>query len=135
VLEMIASFKIKPERNHACIPIPLEATDFTLIDEWLDFIEKDPLKTTLVTLKSVSIMDEIQELSWSAMLQNRVPVLAIMAEHDRIVDNNKVMQFIRHLFSDEHRNRMVSLACGHAIQFEKTEEVATEILNFIRKNQ
>jgi pimeloyl-ACP methyl ester carboxylesterase len=106
-----------------------------LIDEWLDFIEKDPLKTTLVTLKSVSIMDEIQELSWSAMLQNRVPVLAIMAEHDRIVDNNKVMQFIRHLFSDEHRNRMVSLACGHAIQFEKTEEVATEILNFIRKNQ
>jgi len=81
VLEMIASFKIKPERNHACIPIPLEATDFTLIDEWLDFIEKDPLKTTLVTLKSVSIMDEIQELSWSAMLQNRVPVLAIMAEH------------------------------------------------------
>ena len=103
-------------------------------DEWLDFIDKDPLKTTLVTLKSVSIMDEIQELSWSAMLQNRLPVLAIMAEHDRIVDNNKVMQFIGHLFSGENRNRMVSLACGHAIQFEKTEEVATEILNFIRRN-
>jgi len=134
ILEMIASFKIKPERNHACIPIPLEATDFTLIDEWLDFIEKDPLKTTLVTLKSVSIMDEIQELSWSAMLQNRLPVLAIMAEQDRIVDNNKVTQFIGHLFSGGNRNRMVSMACGHAIQFEKTEEVATEILNFIRKN-
>ena len=99
VLEMISGFKLKPERNHACIPIPMEATDFTLVDEWLDFIEKDDLKTTLITLKSVSIMDEIQELSWFAMLQNRLPVLAIMAEHDRIVDNNKVLQFIGHLFS------------------------------------
>ncbi len=135
VLEMISALKLKPERNHACIPIPLEPTDFTLIDEWLDFIDKDHLKTTLVTLKSVSIMDEIQELSWFAMMQNRLPVLAIMAEQDRIVDNDKVLQFIGHLFSGENRNRIVSLACGHAMQFEKAEEVATEILNFIRKNQ
>ena len=45
-------------------PIPMEATDFTLVDEWLDFIENDDLKTTMITFKSVSIMDEIQELSW-----------------------------------------------------------------------
>ncbi|HUN54640.1 MAG TPA: alpha/beta fold hydrolase [Smithella sp.] len=133
VLNMIAALKLKPEREHACIPIPLEATDFTLNDEWLDFIEKDPLKIIMVTLKSVSIMDEIQEMSWLAMLQNRLPVLAIMAKNDRIVDNNKVTQFIGHLFSGENGNRMVSLDSGHAIQFEKTEEVATEILNFIRK--
>jgi pimeloyl-ACP methyl ester carboxylesterase len=112
----------------------MEATDFTLVDEWLDFIENDDLKTTLITLKSVSIMDEIQELSWFAMLQNRLPVLTIMAEHDRIVDNNKVRQFIGHLFSGENKNRMVSLASGHAIQFERPEEVATEILTFIGKN-
>jgi hypothetical protein len=29
---------------------------------------------------------------------------------------------------------MVSLASGHAIQFERPEEVATEILTFIGKN-
>jgi L-alanine-DL-glutamate epimerase-like enolase superfamily enzyme/pimeloyl-ACP methyl ester carboxylesterase len=133
VMEMVSGFKLKPDRDHACIPIPMEATDFTLVDEWLDFIENDDLKTTLITLKSVSIMDEIQELSWFAMLQNRLPVLAIMAEHDRIVDNNKVMQFIGHLFSGENNNRIVSLASGHAIQFERAEEVATEILTFIRK--
>ncbi|MEI7636797.1 MAG: alpha/beta fold hydrolase [Syntrophus sp. (in: bacteria)] len=135
MLGMIAEFKLKPDRDHACIPIPMEATDFTLVDEWLDFIENDDLKTTLITLKSVSIMDEIQELSWFAMLQNRLPVLAIMAENDRIVDNNKVLQFIGHLFSGENKNRMVSLASGHAIQFERPEEVATEILTFIRKNR
>ncbi|MCX5827806.1 MAG: alpha/beta fold hydrolase [Deltaproteobacteria bacterium] len=135
VMEMISGFKLKPDRDHACIPIPMEATDFTLVDEWLDFIEKDDLKTTLITLKSVSIMDEIQELSWFAMLQNRLPVLAIMAEHDRIVDNSKVLQFIGHLFSGENENRLVSLASGHAIQFEKAEEVATAILTFIRKHR
>jgi len=133
-MKMISEFKLKPERNQAGIPVPMEATDFTLVDEWLDFIESDDLKTTLITLKSVSIMDEVQELSWFAMLQNRLPVLAIMAEHDRIVDNKKVRQFIGHLFSGENKNRMVSLASGHAIQFERPEEVATEILTFIGKN-
>jgi len=80
-------------------------------------------------------MNEIQELSWFAMRQNRLPVLTIMAEHDRIVDNNKVLHFIGHLFPGENRNRMVSLASGHAIQFERPEEIATEILTFIRKNR
>jgi L-alanine-DL-glutamate epimerase-like enolase superfamily enzyme/pimeloyl-ACP methyl ester carboxylesterase len=133
VLEMIAEFKLKPKRNHACIPIPMEATDFTLVEEWLDFIEKDLLKTTMVTLKSVSIMDEIQELSWFAMLQNRLPILVMMGKQDRIVDNLKVLEFIGHLFQGENRNRLVMKESGHAIHFEKTEEVASEIANFIRK--
>ncbi len=133
ILKMISEFKLKPERNHACIPIPMEATDFTLVDEWLDFIDNDDLKTTMITLKSVNIMDEVQELSWFAMLQNTLPVLAIMAENDRIVDNKKVLQFIGHLFPGENQNRLVSLESGHAIQFEKPEAVATEILNFIQQ--
>jgi len=132
ILKMISEFKLKPERSHACIPIPMEATDFTLVDEWLDFIDSDDLKTTMITFKSVNIMDEVQELSWFAMLQNSLPVLAIMAKNDRIVDNDKVLQFIGHFFLGENQNRLVSLESGHAIQFEKPETVATEIFNFIR---
>ena len=131
--EILAEFKLKPERNHACIPIPMEATDFTLVDEWLDFIEKDHLKTTMVTLKSVSIMDEIQELSWGAIPQNHLPTLVMMGQQDRIVDNRKVLEFIGHLFQGKNRNRLVTVESGHAIHFEKTEEVASEIVNFIRK--
>jgi L-alanine-DL-glutamate epimerase-like enolase superfamily enzyme/pimeloyl-ACP methyl ester carboxylesterase len=131
VLKMISEFKLKPERAHACIPIPMEATDFTLVDEWLDFIDRDDLKTTMITLKSVNIMDEVQELSWFAMLQNTLPVLAVMAENDRIVDNKKVVQFIGHLFSSGNQNHIVSLQCGHAIQFESPEEVAREIVSFL----
>jgi L-alanine-DL-glutamate epimerase-like enolase superfamily enzyme/pimeloyl-ACP methyl ester carboxylesterase len=135
VMDMISEFKLKPERNHACIPIPMEATDFTLIDEWLDFIDNDDLKTTMITLKSVSIMDEIQELSWSAIPQNTLPTLMITANNDRIVDNNKVLQFIGHCFTGDNQNRLVSLESGHAIHFEKPKEVATEILDFIHQRK
>ena len=129
---MITEFKLKPEHDHACIPVPMEATDFTMVDEWLDFIEKDDLKTIFLNLKSARIMDEIQEMSWSAMLQNRLPVLAIMAEKDRIVDNNKVKQLLDHLFSGDTGNQLITLSSGHAIQFEKPREAALAILNFIR---
>ena len=51
-------------------PSPWRQPISRLVDEWLDFIDNDDLKTTMITLKSVNIMDEIQELSWFAMLQN-----------------------------------------------------------------
>ncbi|MDD4356095.1 MAG: alpha/beta fold hydrolase, partial [Smithellaceae bacterium] len=129
---MIAEFKLKPDYDHACIPVPMEATDFTLVDEWLDFIEKDDLKTIFLNLKSTRIMEEIQEMSRSAMLKNRLPVLVIMAEQDRIVDNNKVKQLLDPLFFDNKGNQLITLSSGHAIQFEKPEEAALAILNFIR---
>ena len=131
VFDMISEFKLKPDRNHACIPLPMEAIDFTFEEEWLDFIENDELKTTMVTLKTVSIMDEIQELSWSAMLQNSLPVLAILAKNDRIADNNKFQQFMGHMFSEGNQNRLVSFNSAHAIHFEIPVEVANEIFRFI----
>jgi L-alanine-DL-glutamate epimerase-like enolase superfamily enzyme/pimeloyl-ACP methyl ester carboxylesterase len=133
VFDMISEFKLKPDRNHACIPLPMEAIDFTFEKEWLDVIENDELKTTMVTLKTVSIMDEIQELSWSAMLQNSLPVLAILAKNDRIADNNKFKQFMGHMFSEGNQNRLVSFNSAHAIQFEIPVEVANEIFHFISR--
>ena len=133
VFDMISEFKLKPDRNHACIPLPMEAIDFTFEEEWLDVIENDELKTTMVTLKTVSIMDEIQELSWSAMLQNSLPVLAILAKNDRIADNNKFQQFMGHMFSEGNQNRLVSFNSAHAIHFEIPVEVANEIFHFISR--
>ena len=134
VLKMIFEFNLKPERQRACIPLPMEAADFTLVDEWLDFIENDNLKTTMITLKSLSIMDEVQELSWRAIPKINLPVLVITARNDRMVDNKQVQQFIRHLFTAyENQNRLISLKSGHAIQLERSKEVATELIEFIQK--
>ena len=132
IMDMISTFKLKPDRDFACIPVPMEATDFTLVDEWLDYIERDNLKTTFLTLKSARIMDEIQEMSWFAMMENRLPALVLIGEQDRIVDNRKVLQFLDPFFSGTSKNRILSLDCGHAIHFEKTREVASAIAGFIR---
>lgn len=131
-LGMISEFKLKPDPNHAYVPIPMESTDFTFEEEWLDFIEKDPLKTTMVTMKTVNIMDEIQELSWGAILQISLPTLVVLAENDRIVDNNKVRQFIGHIFSKGDWNRLVNINGSHAIHFEKPVELADELFGFIK---
>jgi L-alanine-DL-glutamate epimerase-like enolase superfamily enzyme/pimeloyl-ACP methyl ester carboxylesterase len=134
VLKMIFEFNLKPQRSRACIPLPMEASDFTLIDKWLDFIENDELKTTMITLNSLSIMDEVQELSWGATPKINLPVLAILAKNDRMVDNKKVLEFIRPIFTTKkNRHHLMSLESGHAIQFEKPEEVAAKILEFIQK--
>ena len=131
ISNMVAELKLKPDRTQAYVPIPMEAADFTLEDEWLDFIENDDLKTTMVTMKTAHVMNEIQELSWTAILQNMLPVLTILARNDRIVDNNKVQQFMGHMFSDKDRNRLVTFDSGHAIQFEMPEKIAAEIIRFI----
>ncbi len=132
LMDIIGEFKLKPERQHACMPIPMEGSDFTQVDEWLDYIDKDELKTTMITLNSASIMHEIQELSCFAILQNRLPLLALMAKKDQIVDNKKVLQLIGHMFEHGDMNRLAFLSSGHAVQFEKPKDVAMEIINFIQ---
>jgi len=132
ILDMISGFKLKPDRDQAYVPIPMEPTDFTHEENWLDFIKNDPLKTTKITMKTVHIMDEIQELSWSAILQNHLPTLAILAQHDRIVDNRKFREFTAHMFSSESRNRLVTLESAHAVQFEKPRELARQLFDFIQ---
>jgi len=135
MMEMVSEFHLKPERDHACIPIPMEPADFTLEETWLDYIDSDPLKTTKITLKSANIMDEIQEISWGAILTNTSPTLAILADRDRIVDNKKNIEFIGHQFTNTDRNTLKIIDTAHALQFEKPEEVAEHICHFLKKQQ
>ncbi|MEE8398532.1 MAG: alpha/beta fold hydrolase [Desulfobacterales bacterium] len=132
IFNMVSELRLRPDRSQAYVPIPMEGTDFTFDESWLDFIENDALKTTMVTMKTVYIMDEIQEISWQAIFQTSLPILTILAENDRVVDNNKTQQFIGHLFSGEGRNRLVTFESAHAIQFEVPDSIAGEILRFIR---
>jgi pimeloyl-ACP methyl ester carboxylesterase len=109
----------------------MQASDFTFAREWLAFIEEDPLKTTKITMKSALIMDEIQEMSWSAILAVKVPMFAILATQDRIVDNRKVTEYLTPLIESSPRNRLDIIEACHAIHFEKTDELTRTILSFI----
>ena len=99
----------------------------------LDFIDADALKTTEVTLKSVIVMDEVQERSWEAILGVRLPLFAMTATGDRIVDNQKVRGYLAPLLG-KPGNRSRRSTAGHAVQFERPDELAAALLDFIREH-
>src|SRR5262249_30191907 len=123
-------FNLAPGRDEPFAPIPLQATDFTLVPDGLDFIDADTLKTTEVTLKSVVVMDEVQERSWEAILGVRLPLFALTATQDRIVDNQKVRAYLQPLLG-RPGNRSTEIDAGHAVQFERAHELARALLQFI----
>ena len=131
VQALLTHFDLAPDRQESFAPIPLQAVDFTQAPDGLDFIDADTLKTTEVTLKSVIVMDEVQERSWEAILGVRLPVLAMTATADRIVDNHKVLLYLRPLLSLPG-NRFLEIDTGHAVQFERPDDLASTLLDFIR---
>ncbi len=131
VEKLLTHFELAPDRDESFAPIPLQATDFTQVPDGLDFIDADALKTTEVTLKSVLVMDEVQERSWEAILGVRLPLFAMMASEDRIVDNQKVRAYLAPLLAMAG-NRSMEIAAGHAVQFERPDELAAALLEFIR---
>jgi L-alanine-DL-glutamate epimerase-like enolase superfamily enzyme/pimeloyl-ACP methyl ester carboxylesterase len=130
VQALITHFALAPGREDSFAPIPLQATDFTQAPDGLDFIDADALKTTEVTLKSVIVMDEVQERSWEAILGVRLPLFAMTATGDRIVDNQKVRAYLEPLLAVPG-NRFMEIDTGHAVQFERPDELAAALLEFI----
>lgn len=112
------------------MPIPLQATDFTLSAGGLDFIDADALKTTEVTLKSVVVMDEVQERSWESILKIKLPMFVATATGDRIVDNHKVRTHLAPMFQTS-KNRLMEFETGHAVQLEQAEALSQALLDFI----
>jgi pimeloyl-ACP methyl ester carboxylesterase len=128
---LLTHFDLAPDREESFVPIPLQATDFTQAPDGIDFIDADALKTTEVTLKSVVVMDEVQERSWEAVLGVSLPVFVMMATADRIVDNQKVRAYLAPLLAAAG-NRLMEIDGGHAVQFERPDELAEALLAFIR---
>jgi L-alanine-DL-glutamate epimerase-like enolase superfamily enzyme/pimeloyl-ACP methyl ester carboxylesterase len=131
VQSLLTHFDLAPDREESFAPIPLQATDFTQAPDGLDFIDADALKTTEVTLKSVIVMDEVQERSWEAILGVRLPLFVMTATADRIVDNYKVRVYLEPLVGSPG-NRFMEIDAGHAVQFERPDELAKALIEFIR---
>jgi pimeloyl-ACP methyl ester carboxylesterase len=130
---LLTHFDLAPGREESFAPIPLQASDFTQVSDGLDFIDADALKTTEVTLKSVVVMDEVQERSWEAILDVRLPLFAMTATQDRIVDNVKVRGYLGPQLA-RPGNRLTEIEAGHAVQFERPDELAAALLGFIRES-
>jgi pimeloyl-ACP methyl ester carboxylesterase len=79
-------------------------------------------------------MDEVQERSWEAILGVRLPVFALTATADRIVDNHNVRAYLEPLLHSPD-NCFMEIDAGHAVQFERPDELAMALIEFIRTRE
>jgi pimeloyl-ACP methyl ester carboxylesterase len=131
LLASLSKLNDKPNPKKPFIPIPMLGRDFTSIKEWLDYIENDQLKSTQVSLNTVGIMQLAQRKSTEEILHTDIPILLILAEKDRIVDNQKVKDHLNGVLNKNKQSRTILYKTEHAVHFEKTEDLAEEIVKFI----
>ncbi len=129
----LAEFKIELDPNKSFLPIPMVPGDFTSVQEWLDYIAHDDLKTTRVCLNTAAIMEFAKNKSAADILEIDIPTLLILAERDRIVDSRKIEDHMKGVLKKCGQSRMVRYDTDHAVHFEKADDLAGEILEFVRK--
>ena len=132
VLNAVEELGLHPSESRAFIPLPLQPDDFTQDPEWRRFIESDPLRLTKVSKNTVSISYALQGQALSVLGGLRgVPVLAVLAARDKLVDNERGSALLTNGIRDP-RARIEELDANHAIQFDRPRELARLVLEFVR---
>jgi alpha-beta hydrolase superfamily lysophospholipase len=131
VFSILSEFNIEPDLRRPFAPLPLQISDFTSLPQWQEFIEEDPLRTTKVSINYGIVSQAMQDLSLKAALNVEVPTFFAVAKQDRIVDNAKVLEFVKAILERSPLNKIAFFDTEHAIHFAKADELAKEIYSFI----
>ncbi len=103
-------------------PVPLSDPQlFTATPRWQEFIRDDPLSIRQATARFFveSVRLDLY-LRWAAS-RVRLPVLLLLAEHDRIIDNARTRAFVERIPSEDKEVREYAGA-RHTLEFEADPE-------------
>jgi len=98
--------------------IPINEPEmFTATPRWLDYLRRDPLRLRQVTASFLLASRRLDRFTRTARRHPGVPIALFLAEHDRIIDNEKTRRWLRELpWPDrrlvEYRN------AHHTLEFE-----------------
>jgi pimeloyl-ACP methyl ester carboxylesterase len=108
--------------------VPLRPSDFTDRAEWLAAIEDDKLKLSHVTIGTIDAWEAIAVKSETEYGRiGRLPVRAVFGTRDKLVDNDRVRDFLGgHTDLETH-----DLDAGHAVHFEETEALTRLVAGFV----
>ncbi len=114
-LAIAACRLVRPTR---LFPLPLNDPElFTTNPKWLDFLRHDPMALRLATARL--LFDSVRLDMYLRFCPRHVslPVLLLLAEKDRIIDNQRTRRFVERFAS---RDRMVIEypAAHHTLEFE-----------------
>ncbi|HEU5380233.1 MAG TPA: alpha/beta hydrolase [Ktedonobacteraceae bacterium] len=128
--QAVAEFNLNPEPSRAYIQLPLQSTDFTVRPDWQRFIANDKLRLTKISEGTIQVSEEIAEQAERAFPKiGNIPVLVVFGTEDRLLDVERVREFVL------RRKSLVveNLPTGHAVQFEQPEKLAEVVLSFLSK--
>ncbi len=119
-----------PFGGRARVEVPIEPEMFTRTPRFLHYIQSDPDRLTRVTARFLLASQSLDRRIRAGVHELAVPVLLLLAGHDRIVDNQRTRALLERL--PEGRLRV----CGyedstHSIQFDDTERLVHDVSTFL----
>jgi acylglycerol lipase len=112
--------------------VPIEPEMFTRTPRILDSIVRDPLRLERVTARFLFASLQLDRKIGAHVDALRVPVLLLLAGHDRIVDNEGTRELLERLPAGNLRVRLYEQAT-HSIQFEETERLVRDVDRFLEE--
>jgi alpha-beta hydrolase superfamily lysophospholipase len=123
-------------RPRKLFPIPLNDPElFTATPRWLDFLRGDPLSLHQATARFMIESIRLDTYLRFAPKYVHVPTLVLLAEHDRIIHNDKTRDFVGRFATDDKTVREIAGA-HHTLEFEPDPTIfLAEVLSWLDRHQ
>ncbi len=103
-------------------PIPLNNPElFTATPQWQRFIREDPLSLHQATARFLVESARLDRYLRSAPAHIQVPVLLMLAEQDRIIDNASTRRYVKE-FATGDKDIIEYAGAHHTLEFESDRE-------------
>jgi alpha-beta hydrolase superfamily lysophospholipase len=114
-LRVFFAYWFTPRRR---FPVPLnDPSLFTASERWQQFIHDDPLSVREATARLLFSNHRLSRYLWIVPRRVQVPVLVMLAEHDRIVDNARTRRYVER-FASTDRHVIEYPGAHHTLEFE-----------------
>lgn len=118
-LKIIWARLVSPRR---LFPVPLSDPElFTANPPWQQFVRDDPLALRQATARLLIESVRLDGYLRFVPSHVRVPVLLLLAEHDRIIDNARTRRFVQR-FASGDRETIEYAGAHHTLEFEPKPE-------------
>lgn len=133
VKQVLKNIQFESPRDIDYFPVPLAVEDFTDDEALQKLMEADDLLLRNVTMNTIDVWQELADLSRSELISSaeNMRVLCILANEDRLVNNQEVAEYLQRRYGD-NKTEIIWLSGHHAIQFTAAEQIVNYIHTFIR---
>ena len=111
------------------VPAPITPEMFTTTPRFLRYIQDDPWRTRTVTARFCMASRALDRRVNRRRARLAMPTLAVLAGHDRIIDNVGVVALLRALRPDARI--AVFAGAQHALQFDHTSRLVDRMVRLV----